>query len=363
MCGDPQREFLIAATAPGACDLYGGFAPEQQRRGFGPGGQFGDDLLRCVVHIAGQGIADDPCVKADGVRFVQHRFERQAVRSDKRVRDLWQRQRCDVLCPFQMGANRFRCHVPDRGTLEHLDSVGRRADGADRGARGDGAQIVADHVGQDKGMDRGGGCKAGKSAALEQAHLLAHKVHLHDVKPGREQERVEPRLVGQADAGWRCRKQGRSAARDQGDDAVLVCRLGQEVHHAMCCTRARVVGNRVSGAHHFGPLKPRVVLVVGDGKGCVGIGKRGHGFAKHRRGGFADGDQKRPPVRVLRGQLCLGQATLHGLCGISRLYGGVEQQTRLSAKRINLGHVRISPVTAWKVKRLRAGLHVSRSHI
>jgi hypothetical protein len=81
--------------------------------------------------------------------------------------------------------------------------------------------------------------------------VLAHAVHLADGRAGFEQGFVDRLLVGQGDAFGRQGEQGRAAAGEQEDHAVVFGQVADQFQHAFGHGQAGGVRYRVRGFDHF----------------------------------------------------------------------------------------------------------------
>ena len=111
--------------------------------------------------------------------------------------------------------------LADAELLEHRQRGLRRGRVGHGRAGGDHVQRVAEHVGDDQRNEPPGAARPQQAAALDAAELLAHRVELLDVRPGRAEMPRDGQLVGQRNAFDRRRHQRRAAAGDQAQAKVV----------------------------------------------------------------------------------------------------------------------------------------------
>ncbi len=105
---------------------------------------------------------------------------------------------------------------PDDGKcVRARRAVRNRGTGRDEGG------LVAGNVRDDQRDDPGRERGRRKPSALDRRYMLAHRVHRRDGCAGGKQRAIDGDLVGKGQPGRRGGQQGRSAARDEGDDEVV----------------------------------------------------------------------------------------------------------------------------------------------
>ena len=131
-------------------------------------------------------------------------------------------------------------------------------------AAGDHRRVVAGHVGDQQRDGARGPGRGGEPAALDAREMLADAVHLVDRGARAQQRPVDALLVGERQAVGRQGEQGRAAARDQGQDQVVLAQAADQVEDARGRGAARLVGYGVGGLDHLDPLAGGAVAVAGD---------------------------------------------------------------------------------------------------
>lgn len=168
---------------------------------------------------------------------------------------------------------RLRARVLEPGAHvgRHLDVVARENfQRLRRGGRvghgrpgGDHRSFVARYIGDRVGVHAGRPAGLGQAAALDRREVLAHAVHLADVRAGAQQRLVDRLLVGQRNAFGRQRQQRGAAAGEQEDHPVAFLEVADQLQHAAGDALAGVVRHRVRGFHHLDLAAVGAVLVAG----------------------------------------------------------------------------------------------------
>ena len=147
---------------------------------------------------------------------------------------------------------------------EDRRGIGRRGRVGHGRAAGDHRRVVAGHVGDQQRDGARGEGRRGEPAALDAREVLAHAVHLVDRGARAQQRPVDALLVGEREALGRQGEQGGAAARDQGQDQVVLAQAADQVEDARGRGPARLVGHGVGGLDHLDPLARGAVAVAGD---------------------------------------------------------------------------------------------------
>ena len=213
-----------------------------------------------------------------------------AVRPDQDVSRVWCFLRLIRL--FQNASCGVGQFGPQIGAFQNRACLRPCANGPDRGAGGNGAQIVADHVGQDIGGDRGRGRMAQEPAAFQFRQLLADKVHFHNVQTAAQQQFVDRGFVRQTHWRLRRRNKRRSPTGNQRNHLIVCGGRRQKGHHVFRRVCACLIRYRVPCTQNRRTIDVHIVFVVGDGQRLMGGVDMGQSLGHHARGGFADGDDQ-----------------------------------------------------------------------
>ena len=223
--------------------------------------------------------------------------------------------------------------VPKTPCLQKVACVAPRAQRGDRRARGDGPQVVADHVRQDEAGDRGRGRKAQHAAALQPRKLLPDQVDLGDLEAIGQKKPVDGGLVLQCQARGRCGQKGRAAAGNQGDDPVTFASAIKQVGHRLSGFRAVLVRHRMARGHDPGPGNVAGVFVIGDHQ-CPdrSIPQDGQSSLNHGHRSLADCDQDIASPGVRWGNRLRGECAPKRPGGVGSGDRNLEQPEGLGAQ-------------------------------
>ena len=204
-------------------------------------------------------------------------------------------------------------------TLENRQRLGRRGGVGDGGAGGDHRRFVAGHVGNRIGVHAGRPAGPGQAAALDRREVLAHAVHLADVRAGAQQRLVDRLLVRQRNAFGRQRQQRRAATGEQEDHPVAFLEVADQLQYAAGDALAGIVRHRVCGFHHFDTPAVGVVFVAGHHQsGQLALPDLFDGFG-HGRGRLAGADDDGAAAAVF------GQMVGQHMARMGGFDGAVEQ--------------------------------------
>ena len=235
----------------------------------------------------------------------------------------------------------LQCGANGRG---HIDAIARQngqrigAGGRVRhgGAAGDHRRVVARHVAdreRDHARRRAGRRQA---PALDAREVLAHAVHLANVRAAVEQGAVDALLVFQRHPVTRQGQQGRAPARDQAQHQVVLRQPLGQVQNALRRRQPGRIGHGVRGLHHLDALghahRPgRHMPVAGDHQARQGRVLRpqglqclGHGAPRLARAQYQGAASALAAGR-------LGQPLAHAVQGLCAVHGGIKQRLQKGA--------------------------------
>ena len=131
------------------------------------------------------------------------------------------------------------------------------------GSRGDAAQVVPDHVGEEQGNDLGAVGVPQQAASLETAQVLPDRVDLVDGGARVQEDRGGRLLVRQRDSRDGAGGQGRAAPREEHQEEVRGRQVPvQEFQDPRRCGNAVLIRFGMSGLQHPGLVQDTAVLVL-----------------------------------------------------------------------------------------------------
>ena len=180
---------------------------------------------------------------------------------------------------------------------EDRQRVGLRRRVGHRRAGGDHREIVARHVGNDQADDAGGRGGDREAAALDRRQMLAHAIHLADMRAAAQQRAIDRLLVGERDVAGGQREQRRAAAGDEAEHEIVRPEALDEFEDRA----RRPSGPAASGTGWLASttlmrLRRRAMAVARDDEALERAAPMRLDGGGHRGGGLAGADDDRAPL-------------------------------------------------------------------
>ena len=275
-----ERVFEVRAADAVAAHRHGRLAARQHHGGRFDGVPGRDRLLadrdvalRRLACLAADPRGEDARLVPAILRLRARRVERgEAVGEDvvvdaveDRIAGLRRLVDLSRLAPFQP----FAHGVGHREVVavEHRECVVVRRLVGDCRPRGDDAEVVADHVGEDERDDPRGRGEACEAAAFQRREVFAHGVDLGDLRAAVEQSLRRSLEVGQGDPVGRRGQECTGPTCDDGEDERPVGGVPEQPDDAAGALDAPFGGDRVVAGEVVDPLA--LAGVVGDDRAGV----------------------------------------------------------------------------------------------
>ena len=227
-----------------------------------------------VLRVAVDGRGEDQWIEVQAPGFGRRRLQRQDVASHHPVLHLREGRVvllegfpggvCSTAGPFlQIPQHGIGNRVPDAVLSQDFQTIFEAGWIGHGGSRGDAAQVVPDHVGEEKGNHLGAVGVPQQAASLEAAQVLPNGVDLVNVGARVQKDRGGALLVGERDARDRAGCQGRAASRDEHQEKVLGRQVPvQEIQDPGRGGNAVLIRLGMSGLQHPGFVQDSAVPVL-----------------------------------------------------------------------------------------------------
>ena len=204
---------------------------------------------------------------------------------------------------LEVGAHRRRRY--DFVARQDRAGVGEAGRVRHRGARGDARRVVAGYVGDNQRDHARRRRRRGQAPAFDRGKVLAHAVHLRDVRARPQEQAVDLLLVREGKPRGGQGEQGRAAARDQAQHEVVRRQAAHQRQDAFGGLAPGGVGDRMGRLDHLDPPAPHLaarnaVAVAGHHQALERAAPMVLDRARHGGRGLAGADHDGPPLGARR---------------------------------------------------------------